>query len=429
MTSVVNALANTLEANAQQQVQKQVDAKLPGGWSATNVSVTIPKLTSANSTLTADIHPDGSVQLDFLLKNVTGSLTVSIPKAEKMAAGFVLFGPLGALGALALPDPGFNVSAQVDVKFNLPSPQTLMQLSKAGNFSLPGTPSVQATGIQVSAQHGNVLAALGMIANSVFHSFPTSMPLSIPQSSLTQIVTALSAAVSPLASALQETTKDGETSIQVVNQGGTLEYVADTRHTFYVEENSLAPYAAAGTWAPVLAKSSVSIGGQSGWVYSSSPLVYKQTASAAPGQGTVGIEIDVQNSTRPVVRWSGQVQLIGGQWYVHFSTGQTNKLFLQGGYWAVKDPNGSIQVTPFSANWTPSNFPPLSFTSVMGPPPGLNLTLRRIELTYNVLTGAITGMTSDGVKVSGQAGKLITVSGHSKGYPDVSFTISMDTPL
>jgi hypothetical protein len=65
-----------------------------------------------------------------------------------------------------------------------------------------------------------------------------------------------------------------------------------------------------------------------------------------------------------------------------------------------------------------------------GAPPGVPVGLVRIvNITFNPVSQAFTGSTSDGILFSGQAGKAITVAGSSSKIPDVTFTVSIDNPI
>jgi hypothetical protein len=110
---------------------------------------------------------------------------------------------------------------------------------------------------------------------------------------------------------------------------------------------------------------------------------------------------------------------------VKWKSGQVDQLFNLGGNWAVKRPDGTTLNTGASVSFSPAILPVTTWTQLEQAPTGTQLATRVLNLNFNVSTGAISGTTSDGVSVSGQAGKAITVLGGKAGYPDVSFTISM----
>jgi hypothetical protein len=137
----------------------------------------------------------------------------------------------------------------------------------------------------------------------------------------------------------------------------------------------------------------------------------------------------VQNVSKPVILFSGHVVKVGSQYAVKWSTGQTNTLFAQGGHWAVKAPDGSTEDTGFSADNSPALIPATVFTKYKVAPPGTQLGVRHILLTFNLADQTVSGTTSDGVSVSGMAGKSISVPGGVNGYPSITFTVSIYAPV
>jgi hypothetical protein len=95
----------------------------------------------------------------------------------------------------------------------------------------------------------------------------------------------------------------------------------------------------------------------------------------------------------------------------------------------VQFPDGTKDYTGIPDTTDPSLIPPGLISKFLTAPLGTQLGVRQINLTYNLADQTITGSTSDGVSVSGVAGKIITLSGGSLGYPDLAFTVSVNTPI
>jgi hypothetical protein len=226
-------------------------------------------------------------------------------------------------------------------------------------------------------------------------------------------------AISPVAAALETATQDGAVNIGVAVTAGVLTWTADELHTFHVDINSLTTTIPPqpGNWAPTSpAVVGLSINGHSG-----SPVTTSGT------HGKVAIEIDIQNLYQHVQLYSGHVVHANGQTYVQWSNGHTSSFFGSShDTWAVRGPDGQVFDTGFPLWDDPSMIPAAFFAGYEAPPQGLRYDVRSIYLTYDVLSHTFSGVTSDGIPVTGGVdGHTITVSGASKGYPDVSFTVSM----
>jgi hypothetical protein len=433
LVSDLRANLNPVLSQLQSGAVQQLNAISLSGYQVEDAQLTLPTLTNANSSLTATVHKDQSVQLDFNIQNVTGSLAVSIPYGLKLAAASLLYGPIIApFAAAGLDDPSFSVTADIDLRINLPSPTQLakMEVTASNNhvpFALPaGAITMQADHLNFSGT--DTLGDVVKVINSIVNVIPQAVSFSPPPVLTSQITPA----VGIVASALETTKLDGGTKFEVfVNRGGVLTYQAEELHTFHVIVESLTPKVPSVTdkYSPVTALATCTINDQLAPQPKRPAGAQKNqvfVVTSSSNHGKVSIDLTVQNVSQPTILFSGHVVKVNGHLAVKWSTGQTNQFIVVDGYWAVKAPDGSTEVTGYSTDTDPALIPAAVFTKYTAAPPGTQLGARHILLTYNVADQTITGTTSDGFSVSGVAGKTITVVGGPNMYPSITFTVGMN---
>jgi hypothetical protein len=389
--NAANAMSGTgsspsLSSSATQTLTSSINDQLSSlGWSVNPASVTLtipPMLTAANSELYASVGKFDSaglvvdanaVELDVIIRGVTGSLTVQVPDAQKIALGATAgaeagssFGPIGTVvGGLAggaaasqISDPTFTFKTDLEITVDLPDPQTLVQDAQSamgGNILDNANVGLKELNLQVTPQNvpGALVSAVGHFINAIPSSAVTD-PKYIPDSLYTDV----NLPVAQLAGALQSADPTGTApySVGVDQTAQTLNYTVNMASSLKVGDSmSLTPqfdtqmkFVGYGLTVNPSANSSVQIDQVATWTGSGvEATVNGQTVQFLPnkitsinvntaaGQNTVqilgvptGVSVNMTAATgslnNVVVGSNGSLQSILGAVQVNGPAGSTN---------------------------------------------------------------------------------------------------------
>ena len=434
--AVINSASvrNAIISNAEQQIMSSTNSKLPGGFSVSSLpTVNLPLLSSANTSLTDVINSDGSVSLDMQITGVTGSVTVNLSSAVQWGIFAALGGPLSPPAYVAFSgNPTFSFSADIDLQINVPNPLSLVNSWDAHpsltSFALPASDmKMTADNIQVSGK--NALASIALVFGPVKSAATANQTLTISPT----VASDVNLLVAGLAENLTTAYNDGAlvaSDYQVANKSGILTYTVKTTQTIYLVQNSLTPNIpkVSGSYAPVTAKATYYINGQDAQsVPGYTNPTYALTTASAPGKHQITMEIDVQNISVPVLLYNATPVQVGSGWDVKFNTGGTAPLTQSNGDWAFTWPDGVKCVTGFSTSKPPNDYLWPLLTRFKTAPPGTQLGVRKIFLTFDTKSDTLTATTSDGLKFNftGDLWEPITIPA-SNGYPAITFTVGLN---